>query len=62
MELWARKAIACCEFSELFYRSLEVKIVESGADDGGLACEVSEGSKDYWDVCVEHLWCLVSWS
>ena len=30
----------------MFYRILEDKSVESSADDGGLACDVSEGSKD----------------
>jgi hypothetical protein len=27
----------------MFYRSLEEKNVESNAEDGGLACEISEG-------------------
>ena len=28
----------------MFYRHLEDKSVESSADDGGLACDVSKGS------------------
>lgn len=30
----------------LFCRSLQYENVESSADDGGLTCEISEGSKD----------------
>ena len=46
LELWARKVIEYSKPSELFYGSLEDKTSESSADDGGLACDVSEGSKD----------------
>ena len=44
-ELWARKAIECGELRQLLCGSLEDKN-ESSADDGDLACDVSEGSKD----------------
>lgn len=38
--------------------SLEEKTVESRAEDGGLACEVAEGSKDSTrPFCVKNLWC-----
>ena len=36
----------CQELRELFCRSLEDKNVESQAEDGRLACDVSEGSQD----------------
>lgn len=35
----------CLELSGMFAETLENKNVESIADNGGLACEVSEGSK-----------------
>ena len=47
LELWARKAIECCEHNELFCRPLlPSNSVETNADNKDLACEVSEGRKD----------------
>jgi hypothetical protein len=44
-------------------QSLKDKNVESNAeDDRGLACEVSEGSKDSTGFLCKDLWFLVSWS
>ena len=43
-KLCARKAIECPMLGELLYRSLKDQIVEGYAEDGSLACEVSEVS------------------
>lgn len=42
-ELWVVKACECLELSETYLQDNP----ESRADDGGLTCDVSEGSKDY---------------
>lgn len=44
-EFWSEKVMDCLELSGMFYAILEDKNVETNADDGGLACEVSEGIK-----------------
>lgn len=44
-ELWknsARKTIGCSRLGEVFFGSVGEKNVESNADNGGLAWEVSE--------------------
>lgn len=46
LELWAGNAIKQLELYGLFFGSQEDKNTKSKADDEGLACEVSEGSKD----------------
>ena len=56
VEFCVRKDIEYGELSELFFRSLEDKNVESSADGGGLAREDSEGSKDlYCHSCEESV-------
>ena len=39
-----QRSFECSQFNELFCGSLEGKDIERNADDGGLACEVLEGS------------------
>ena len=52
MKLWAREVIEHQELSGLFCRSLEDNNVKSSTDDGGLAYEVSEESKEsYQTIC-----------
>jgi hypothetical protein len=66
LEVWPRNTMERLKFGELFHKNLEDKNVESNAEDGGLACEVSEGSLKtllepvvilYFDYLI-----LVSWS
>ena len=40
-----KKSIELPKFGELFCGSLEAKKAENNAEDGGLACEVSESSR-----------------
>ena len=44
LELWTRNVIECRELSGLLCGSLEDNNIESSADGGGLACEVSDGN------------------
>ena len=44
VELCPRKSTECWEFSGMFWASLEYRNLESNAEDGDLACDVSEGS------------------
>jgi hypothetical protein len=44
LELRVRKAVEWSEISRLFCGSLEEKNFESSAKDGGLDCEIQEGS------------------
>jgi hypothetical protein len=44
--------LSCSKLGKLFCRSFGDNNVEKVADEGGLACEVSERSKD----CVTSLW------
>lgn len=44
------KVLEFSEISRMIYEILENKNVGSNADDEGLACEVSEGSKE----CIQH--------
>lgn len=46
LELWTGRAIVYLELNGLFWGILEGKNAEKKADDGTLACEVLEGSKD----------------
>jgi hypothetical protein len=58
LELWARRSIRFQELCGMLCRSLEDN-VENSAEDGGLACEISEGkSKTYQDhiLIVKVLW------
>lgn len=50
--LWSRKATECSVLSELFWRSLEDKNVETDTDDEGLSCGGSQGSKTLLAICV----------
>jgi hypothetical protein len=65
--LWPGKAIECSELSKLFCGNIEDN-VECSADNGKLACGVSEGSKDYQDhlcdflVVVKNLWFWPTWA
>lgn len=44
--IWTGRAIVYLELNGLFWGILEDKNAEKKADDGTLACEVLEGSKD----------------
>lgn len=66
------KTVNCSELNKLFCGSLEDKNVERNAGGGCMACEVSEGSKNYYG-CVRlrmyvnetfallGQWMLVNW-
>lgn len=43
--LWAGETIKGSGFNDLFFSTLEDKNVESNVDDGGLACDMSEGNR-----------------
>lgn len=45
-ELWAGKAKEYSDLSGLFCGSLKDKRIERNVEYGGLACDISEGSKD----------------
>lgn len=44
--IWSRNVTECRELSGLLYNRMEGKNIKSNADDGGLTCQFSKGSKD----------------
>ena len=60
-ELWkylesrAGKSMECAKRNRLIYESLEAASIERRADDGGLAWEASEGSKEFQGILFDTL-------
>lgn len=52
MKIWAGKAIVCAQPRGLFWQP-EDMIIENSANDGGLACEISENLW-FWAVGAEE--------
>lgn len=64
LKLWAGKAIECSKLRELSCGILEDQSVARNEDGGGLAWEVSEGSRDsiktvYVAFWIKNMWFLV---
>lgn len=60
LELWAKKAIECTNFGELFCGSLKDKTVERKSDGGVLGCDVP-GESLRSKGCALLILVMVSW-
>lgn len=52
---WARQTVECLEFSGSFCGNVEDKNSEGSADNGGLACELSEKGRLSWGCLHKSL-------
>lgn len=59
-ELWAGKTVECWKLNELLWE-LGRQCVGRSAGEGGLACKVSEGTKNSIQGCLWYIWIKTLW-